>query len=157
MRKIRRGFIPGVWHDPKRNDCYRMMLPQKFLIIDDNADSRFLLAKTLLRKFPAAVLVECADEDTATTITATERLSAVVVHRSASVPGLELLPLLRRANAAVPIVLVSGIDRADAARAAGATKFLLYDEWLMLGSVVEALMHAPAAVTAGGASQPPWP
>jgi DNA-binding response OmpR family regulator len=134
-----------------------MTLPHKFLIIDDNPDSRFLLAKTLLRKFPAAVLVECADEDTATTVAATERLTAIVVHRSLSVSGLELIPLLRRANASVLIILVSGIDRRDAALAAGANSFLLYDEWLMLGNVVESMMHPSAHVPAGPASLPPWP
>jgi DNA-binding NtrC family response regulator len=115
-------------------------VPLKFLIIDDNSDSRFLLAKTLLRKFPTAALIECGDDGTATTIAATEKLDAIVMHRTGEVTGLDMLPLLRRVSPDVPIVMVSGIDRSAAAMKAGATYFLIYDEWLRIGTVVAGLL-----------------
>jgi DNA-binding NtrC family response regulator len=117
------------------------MVPlRKFLIIDDNADSRFLLAKTLLRKFPTGVLVECGDDTVARTVAATEKLDAIVIHRTRELSGLEMLPILREASPDLPIVMVSGIDRSTEAMAAGASYFLPYDEWLRLGTVVAGLM-----------------
>lgn len=40
----------------------------------------------------------------------------------------------------VPIVMVSGIDRTQPALAAGADRFLLYDEWLRIGTMVQELL-----------------
>src|SRR3954464_10245013 len=105
-----------------------MNQPPRFLIIDDNPDSRFLLVKTLLRKFPNGILQECQNGDTATTIAASDKLHAVVVHRTAEYDGVTLVSLLRRANAQVPIIMVSGINREAQALAAGANRFLNYDE-----------------------------
>jgi DNA-binding NtrC family response regulator len=113
---------------------------QKFLVIDDNADSRFLLTKTLMRKFPAALVIECADTGTALIAAENEKPAGIVVHRTSEMGGLQLLPLLRQANRKAPIVMVSGIDRTAEAIEAGANYFLNYDEWLRLGSVVAGLV-----------------
>ena len=91
-------------------------MPQKFLIVDDNPDSRFLLVKTLLRKFPQAVLQETQDGPSSITLVRSNTLDAVVVHRAAEIDGLTLVRLLRDANPSVPIVMVSGIDRSKTAR-----------------------------------------
>jgi DNA-binding response OmpR family regulator len=115
-------------------------MPRKFLIIDDNPDSRFLLNKTLVRKFSSAKIMECGDEGTAMAIAATEKLDAIVIHRTSDMAGLDLLPRLRQICAGIPIVMVSGIDRSAAALAAGANYFLLYDEWLRLGTIVSGLL-----------------
>jgi hypothetical protein len=50
---------------------------------------------------------------------------------------------LRLRDIDVPIVMVSGIDRTGPALAAGADRFLLYDEWLMLGTLVKDLLESP--------------
>lgn len=117
-----------------------MSSPYKFLVIDDNPDSRFLLVKTLLRKFPQAVLQETQDGESALALTQAAGLDAVVVHRAAEVDGLTLVRTLRQANRAVPIVMVSGIDRTKTAIEAGATTFLSYDAWLRIGTVVAELV-----------------
>src|SRR5581483_800821 len=109
---------------------------RRFLIVDDNADSRFLLAKTLLRKFPQAILQECQDGEAALAIVQAGQVDALVVHRAAGIDGITLVRELRQANAAVPIVMVSGIDRTKEALAAGASRFLHYDEWLRIGTSV---------------------
>jgi CheY-like chemotaxis protein len=109
---------------------------RKFLIIDDNPDSRFLLVKTLLRKFPDAVVEECQSSVTAIEIVQKEGVTAVISHRAADADGETMIRLVRRVNATVPIVMVSGLDRSRVALAAGATRFLNYDEWLRLGTVV---------------------
>lgn len=116
-------------------------LPLKFLVIDDNADSRFLLVKTLLRKFPSAVIQECQEAGCAIESARHEGLAAIVTHRSTEIPGLKLVPLLREANPLVPIIMVSGANRRVEAIAAGADEFLLYDEWLRIGTVVAGLIR----------------
>jgi DNA-binding NtrC family response regulator len=110
--------------------------PLRFLVIDENADSRFLLVKTLLRKFPHALLQECHDFQTAVSTARTDHLTAIVAHRTYDCDGISLVAALREANGVVPIVMVSGIDRTPQALAAGATAFLNYDEWLRIGTVV---------------------
>jgi DNA-binding response OmpR family regulator len=112
----------------------------KFLIVDDNPDSRFLLVKTLLRKFPQAVLKETQDGDSSVTLARTEPLDAVVVHRAAEIDGVSLIRLIRQANSTVPIVMVSGIDRSKDAADAGASTFLSYEAWLRIGTVVAELI-----------------
>jgi CheY-like chemotaxis protein len=117
-----------------------MPAPRKFLIVDDNSDSRFLLVKTLLRKFPQAVVQECQDGDAAIAMTRAEKLDAIVAHRATEIDGLTLIRLLRQVNPTLPIVMVSGIDRSKEAIAAGANYFLSYDAWLRIGTVVAELL-----------------
>lgn len=124
-----------------------MSSQHKFLIIDDNPDSRFLLVKTLLRKFPQAVLQETQDGESAVSLLRDERPDAVVVHRATDVDGLTLIRMLRKLNAVVPIVMVSGIDRTQTAREAGASTFLNYDAWLRIGTVVSELLTPSAELT----------
>lgn len=113
---------------------------RQFLVIDFHRESRYLLVKTLQRKFPDAVIHEAEDASHAVELTRTGHLSAVVTHRTFDLVGVELVKQLRAADARVPIVMVSGIDRASDAVAAGATSFLPYEEWLRIGSVVEVHM-----------------
>ncbi|HVU33215.1 MAG TPA: response regulator [Opitutaceae bacterium] len=119
------------------------MSAHNFLVIDDNAESRFLLVKTLLRKFPSAIVQECQQLESALELAAQNTLTAVVVHRVTEAGGLAIVPKLREANPTVPIVMVSGIDRRSPALAAGADEFLLYDEWLRIGTVVASLIAGP--------------
>jgi CheY-like chemotaxis protein len=113
----------------------------KFLIIEDNLDNRFLLTRTLARKFPAAEIQECSDLIAARLIASTERIDAVVLHRVDLSDGIELIRSVRQVNQEVPIIMVSGYDRTREALAAGATRFLLYDEWLRIGTVVEEVLE----------------
>jgi DNA-binding NarL/FixJ family response regulator len=125
-----------------------MAPPLKFLVIDDNPDSRFLLVKTLLRKFPSAVIHECQSSATALAMAKSADLSAVISHRTTETAGIALLRELREINPRVPMVMVSGVDRRELALAAGADRFLLYDEWLRIGTVVDELMQGRIATTA---------
>ena len=117
----------------------------QFLVVDDNDEHRFLLVKTLLRHFPHALLHECADEESALALAESSAITAIITHRSLGLTGVELVRRLRALNATVPIVMVSGIDRTSAALAAGATRFLLYDEWLRVGLVIGEIMAASDA------------
>lgn len=131
---------------------------RRFLVIDVNSDSRFLLVKTLLRKFPRSVIEECQDADSAVAFAGTTPLDAIVTHRSLEVDGITLVRLLRAASPTVPIVMVSGSDRSREALEAGANRFLSYEEWLRIGTVVlETLSPPPAEPTppSGDSSTPP--
>jgi DNA-binding NarL/FixJ family response regulator len=111
-----------------------------FLVIDDNPDSRFLLVKTLLRKFSDAVIQECQSAESANAIARTQTFDAMIIHRSTEMAGVALVRELRPIVPSVPIVMVSSIDRRAAAQAAGANAFLLYDEWLRVGTIVASLI-----------------
>lgn len=122
-----------------------MPAPPQFLVIDDNQDTRFLLVKTLLRKFPQAVIHECQSSASALTMAKTTDLAAIVSHRTTETAGIALLREIRGINPHVPLVMVSGVDRQELALAAGADRFLLYDEWLRIGTVVEELIQPRGA------------
>jgi CheY-like chemotaxis protein len=111
------------------------------LVVDHHKDSRFLLVKCLLRKFPGARIDEAEEGDPAIEIARGTGLSAIVTHRTREYFGTELVEKLRAANDRVPIVMVSGIERTIPALAAGADRFMLYDEWLRIGTLVKELLE----------------
>ncbi|HUR56521.1 MAG TPA: hypothetical protein VM029_02345 [Opitutaceae bacterium] len=99
-----------------------------------------MLVKCLLRKFPDAVVQEAKDGDSALAMARRGGLKAIISHRTTEMLGVELVEKFREADVSVPIVMVSGIDRTQPALAAGADRFLLYDEWLRIGTVVQQLL-----------------
>lgn len=109
----------------------------KFLVVDFHAESRFLLVKTLLRKFPDADVIEEDDAERALKLARNGELHAIITHRTFEIEGIELVRQFRAVNFRVPIIMVSGIDREAPALAAGADSFLPYDEWLRIGTLVE--------------------
>lgn len=115
---------------------------RQFLVVDFHAESRFLLARTLLRKFPGAIIHECDDAEAAVAIIRRCPLAAIITHRTFEHAGADLVHQFRAVDPNVPIVMVSGIDRERSALDAGATSFLHYDEWLRIGSVVEVHVSA---------------
>jgi CheY-like chemotaxis protein len=115
--------------------------PPEFLIVDNNRDNRFLLTKTLFRKYPGAKIHECEDADCAMGVLKTGNLSAAIVHRAADMEGITLIQAIRRESPKLPILSVSGFDRKEQAFAAGANGFLHYDAWLSLGRVVDEMLR----------------
>lgn len=107
-----------------------------FLIVEDNREASYLLHKTLLRKFPEATIHLEADSDAAVSFVRETTLDAIIVHRAWNADAVTLVAELRALRPTVPIVAVSGVDRAKATLAAGANRFLNYDEWLRIGSLV---------------------
>lgn len=114
--------------------------PLHFLVVDHHKDSRFLLVRCLMRKFPEARIDEAEEGDVAIEIARTRSLSAIITHRTREYYGTELVEKFRQVNERVPIVMVSGIERTEPALAAGADRFMLYDEWLRVGTVVKELL-----------------
>jgi CheY-like chemotaxis protein len=112
-------------------------LVPKFLIVDDVAENRFLVVKTLLRKFPRAIIQECEHSIPAIAAAKADRLSAILVHRTDDLDGVSLIAQLRRVHAEVPIIMLSGRDECPEAIAAGANLFLNYEAWLRIGTIIE--------------------
>jgi DNA-binding NtrC family response regulator len=130
--------------ESQTGSTYPMPFHKKFLVVDDNADGRSLLARTLLRKFPHSLTIECAEADSATRTAVAEKVDAIIVHRAREMEGIELIPLLHEISPGTPIIYVTGADRSQAALAGGATACLSYDAWLRVGTVVaEALDPQP--------------
>jgi DNA-binding NarL/FixJ family response regulator len=116
-----------------------------FLVIDDHAESRFLLTKTLSRKFSCATILETDSADQAFALLRSGEVAVIVCHRTFDTPGLALVQEFRAAGFRMPILMVSGMEREQAALAAGANAFLHYDEWLRTGTVVESLLKMAEA------------
>lgn len=121
----------------------------QFLVVDFHAESRFLLVKTLLRKFPGAVIHEADEAEQAAEVARRIRCQAAVAHRTFDVSGAELVKVLRRIAPQMPVIMVSGFDRAEEALAAGAHAFLPYDQWLRLGALVESVIAGATETPAG--------
>lgn len=111
-----------------------------FLVVDGNPDTRSLLSRTLARKFPGALLSECVGADEAVEVAASERWDAIVVHRPFEMSPEAAVRELRVVAPCTPIVLMTeaGIEPAVEA---GASTFLEFDAWLMLGPVVADLLQ----------------
>lgn len=109
----------------------------KFLVVDDVPDNRFLVSKSLLKKFPGSLVQECEESTPAIAAVQHDRLSAIIVHRGLDVDGPTMVALVRRVNPSVPIIMVSGRESCPAAIEAGANAFLNYESWQRIGALVE--------------------
>jgi len=87
--------------------------------------------------------VECTTRESALEESQDLRLSAIICHTVTGMSGLELVPQLRKLRPEIPIVLVANVDREAEAMAAGANRFLRFEEWLRIGTILEELMAAP--------------
>ena len=118
--------------------------PHRFLVIDENPDGRFLLRRALSGTFPNAAVIECPSAETALRLLEAEPIAAILSHRTHEFDGAGLVRELRKINASVPIVMVSGFDREKVAQEAGATRFFNYDQWPRIGIFVSELLAASA-------------
>jgi CheY-like chemotaxis protein len=121
---------------------------RKFLVLDLNTEGLQLLSRTLSRKFAGSTVVTASLMEQATELAQREAFDAIVVHRPIGMNGSEAVRTLRGLCPHIPIVWVSGSDHSQAAMAAGASCFLLYDEWLMVGGVVDDLLQNNPSLSA---------
>lgn len=117
----------------------------KFLVVDDNPDNRFLVSKTLLRKFPKAAVVECQTLETALGFVRQVEIDLVVAHRTPEAGDCALIRELRNVSPTMPIIAISSIDRRTEVMAAGANRVHLTDEWLLIGSAAVELLQSDQA------------
>jgi CheY-like chemotaxis protein len=117
----------------------------RLVVVDDHPEGRAFLAKILHSHFPRAEILECKNSEVALAELRSGRASVFLVHRADDADGLPLVELLRAASPTVPIVYVSSVDRNDAAMAAGATTFLLYDQSWLIGREVGDILSPPSS------------
>lgn len=100
-----------------------------------------------MRRFPSAALIEAQTLDAALSMASRHPPAAIIVHRTLDSDGRTVVAQLKKMLPAVPIIMVSAADRRAEALAAGASNFILRDEWLRIGVVVqEAITTAEKSV-----------
>ena len=82
-------------------------------------------------------MMQCEEAGGALVALATNEIDVTVLHRTFELDAVSLVTAIRQVTKDMPVIVVSGVDRSAAVTAAGATAFMNYDEWLMLGAVVE--------------------
>lgn len=120
-----------------------MHQPRSFLVVAEEPERLSLLATTLHRKFPNSIVQTCRDSDAAIAVVKAHALDAIVLHRSSDMDEIPLLEVVRYVTSA-PIVAMSGYRLEAPALAAGASKYLHVEQWLLIGTVVAELIGATA-------------
>lgn len=133
------------------------MQPQ-FLLIDDNRDGRSVIVRAVQRKYPEASLLEFTAFSAAAPVLG--KLEAdpgnwiVVTGQTAEHGPVALVAAARAAHPRVPIIAL-GRNHAPAAVTAGATHYLEYEAWLLLGVIIERVSAGWKPAADGGAGQKP--
>ncbi len=79
-----------------------------FLVLDDDADTRFLTRHALLRAFPGARVLECAHPDDAVTQASGIDLDGVLTdHHLGDSDGVSIIKRLRAVGVRCPVVMVT--------------------------------------------------
>ncbi len=110
---------------------------RKFLIVANDAAASSLVSSALLRQFPAALVMNCQDGDTAAEIAASMDVSAIVSLRTESADVLTLAGQLHRANRRVPIIVSSAVDFAAESARVGAAGFVPMEHISRIAEAVE--------------------
>jgi hypothetical protein len=117
-------------------------LCRKFLVVGHSRDNAVLIIRALSRKFPLCDIVQLNKTSEAIGLLSTKHVDAIVVHRAVVSDTVETVSVLRTISRA-PIIALSGADRRNAILAAGATAYLNFDEWMLLGSIVANALRKP--------------
>ncbi|HUR58994.1 MAG TPA: response regulator, partial [Opitutaceae bacterium] len=96
-------------------------MAERFLIVDDDADSTFLARRNLLMVFPQAVVEQVQSGHAALEALRDREFTAIVTdYRMPWMDGLTLVRKIREMNLQMPIVMRTAMeDLENAARAAG--------------------------------------
>jgi CheY-like chemotaxis protein len=114
----------------------------KFLVVDDDAEKRFLIVHHLRREFAGVVVIECDSGAAAIAHLEKHSVSALVTDNSMSpVNGMELIQWLRQRDATLPVVMVTGNPEIErAALKAGATVVVTSHRFREVGPILKQLL-----------------
>jgi CheY-like chemotaxis protein len=128
-------------------------MSERFLIVDDDADSTFLARRNLQTVFPNAVVDQVQSGQAALELLRQHEYTAVITdYRMPWMDGLTLVRKIRELGFHMPIVMRTAMeDLENAARAAGVDYVLPWFRWRELGEVVKELLHCN---TPGGEAHP---
>jgi CheY-like chemotaxis protein len=119
-------------------------MAERFLIVDDDADSTFLARRNLQTVFPQASIdhVESGNEALAS-LQAHEYTAVITDYRMPWMDGLTLVRKIREMNLHLPVIMRTAMEDLEiAARAAGVDYVLPWYRWRELGEVVKELLHS---------------
>lgn len=118
-------------------------MPERFLIVDDDADSTFLARRNLQTVFPHAVVDQVQSGQAALDLLRHHEFTAVITdYRMPWMDGLTLVRRIRELGLHMPIIMRTAMeDLENAARAAGVDYVLPWFRWRELGEVVKELLH----------------
>jgi DNA-binding NtrC family response regulator len=128
-------------------------MSERFLIVDDDADSTFLARRNLQAVFPQATIdhVESGNEALAA-LRDSEFTAVITDYRMPWMDGLTLVRKIRELNLHMPVIMRTAMEDLEiAARAAGVDYVLPWYRWRELGEVVKELLHCH---TPGGEAHP---
>jgi CheY-like chemotaxis protein len=122
-------------------------MSERFLIVDDDADSTFLARRNLQAVFPQATIdhVESGN-DALEALRGHEYTAVITDYRMPWMDGLTLVRKIREKSLHMPIIMRTAMeDLENAARAAGVDYVLPWYRWRELGEVVRELLlhHCP--------------
>ena len=119
-------------------------MPERFLIVDDDADSTFLAQRNLQAVFPHAKVEHVQSGPAALDLLRDNEFTAIVTdYRMPWMDGLTLVRKIREMNLHMPIIMRTAMeDLENAARAAGVDYVLPWFRWRELGEVVKELLHS---------------
>jgi CheY-like chemotaxis protein len=119
-------------------------MSERFLIVDDDADSTFLARRNLQAVFPQATIdhVESGKE-ALEALRGREYTAVITDYRMPWMDGLTLVRKIREQSLHMPIIMRTAMeDLENAARAAGVDYVLPWYRWRELGEVVKELLHS---------------
>lgn len=119
-------------------------MAERFLIVDDDADSTFLARRNLQTVFPQATIdhVESGNEALAS-LQEHEYTAVITDYRMPWMDGLTLVRKIRELNLHLPVIMRTAMEDLEiAARAAGVDYVLPWYRWRELGEVVKELLHS---------------
>lgn len=121
-------------------------MSERFLIVDDDADSAFLARRNLQTVFPQAVVDQVQAGQAALELLAKHTYTAVITdYRMPWMDGLTLVRKIREQGITTLIVMRTAMeDIENLARSAGVDYVLPWFRWRELGEIVKELLHAHA-------------
>lgn len=118
-------------------------MSERFLIVDDDADSIFLARRNLQAVFPNATVDQVQSGQAALDLLREHEFTAVITdYRMPWMDGLTLVRKIREMGLHMPVIMRTAMeDLENAARAAGVDYVLPWFRWRELGEVVKELLH----------------
>ena len=115
----------------------------KLLLVDDDAEKRFLIAHHLAREFEGVSRVECGSGAEAIAHLEKNTIHALVTDNSMSpVNGVELIEWVRQRDAKLPVVMVTGNPEIErVAIKAGATVVVSSRKFRDVGPLLKQLLE----------------
>ena len=108
------------------------------MMVEDRDDDEFLISRAIKKEFPDAMLKSYRDAAEALSAAKSQRWDAFIVHRALDVGGIVVVKELRQAQPDAMIIMISGRNQTPEAIAAGADRFLGFDELQQLGPILAA-------------------